>query len=89
MTDTPARIAEAGRAGPESAMKIRRALISVWDKSGVVELASALAAQGAEILSTGGTAQALREAKLRTMGRNPEYAKPYYWSSLVLVGQWR
>ncbi len=32
-------------------------------------------------------AQALREAKLRTMGRNPEYAKPYYWSSLVLVGE--
>jgi CHAT domain-containing protein/Tfp pilus assembly protein PilF len=34
-------------------------------------------------------AQALREAKLETMGRNPEYAKPYYWSSLVLVGQGR
>jgi len=65
VTDTPARIAEAGRAGPESAIKIRRALISVWDKSGVVELASALAAQGAEVLSTGGTARALREAELR------------------------
>jgi CHAT domain-containing protein/lipopolysaccharide biosynthesis regulator YciM len=34
-------------------------------------------------------AQALREAKLRTMGRNPEYAKPFYWASLVLVGNRR
>ena len=41
---------------------IRRALISVWDKSGVVELARDLAAMGVEILSTGGTARALREA---------------------------
>jgi CHAT domain-containing protein len=32
-------------------------------------------------------ARALREAKLRTMARHPEYAQPYYWSSLVLVGQ--
>lgn len=63
MTDTGARIVD-GRAGSERAIKIRRALISVWDKSGVVEFASALAAQGAEILSTGGTAQALREAAM-------------------------
>jgi CHAT domain-containing protein/lipopolysaccharide biosynthesis regulator YciM len=34
-------------------------------------------------------AQALRQAKLRTMARNPEYAKPYYWSSLVLLGSRR
>ncbi|HEY3248653.1 MAG TPA: bifunctional phosphoribosylaminoimidazolecarboxamide formyltransferase/IMP cyclohydrolase [bacterium] len=40
---------------------IRRALISVWDKTGLPELAGALAAQGVEILATGGTAQALRE----------------------------
>lgn len=64
MTDTGTRMANAGRAGTESVIKIRRALISVWDKSAVVELASGLAAQGAEILSTGGTAQALREAEL-------------------------
>ena len=42
----------------------RRALISVSDKSGVVEFATRLAACGVEILSTGGTAQALREAGL-------------------------
>ena len=34
--------------------KIARALISVHDKTGVVELAAALDAQGVEILSTGG-----------------------------------
>jgi CHAT domain-containing protein/Tfp pilus assembly protein PilF len=41
----------------------------------------------AELLAGRPKAQALRVAKLRTMSRNPEYAKPYYWSSLVLVGQ--
>jgi len=41
---------------------IRRALISVSDKTGLVALAQALVAQGAEILSTGGSARALREA---------------------------
>lgn len=40
----------------------KRALISVSDKTGVVEMAKGLAALGAEILSTGGTAKALREA---------------------------
>ncbi|MEW6544226.1 MAG: bifunctional phosphoribosylaminoimidazolecarboxamide formyltransferase/IMP cyclohydrolase [Nitrospirota bacterium] len=41
---------------------IKRALISVSDKTGVVEMAKGLAALGAEILSTGGTAKALRDA---------------------------
>ncbi len=41
---------------------IRRALLSVSDKTGLVEFGRFLAAQGAEILSTGGTAKALREA---------------------------
>ena len=41
--------------------KIQRALISVSDKTGVVELARQLAAQGVEILSTGGTAKLLRD----------------------------
>ena len=43
---------------------VRRALISVSDKSGVVELARAIAARNIEILSTGGTARLLREAGL-------------------------
>ena len=41
---------------------VRRALLSVSDKTGVVELARSLAARGVELLSTGGTAKALREA---------------------------
>ncbi|MGO1070135.1 bifunctional phosphoribosylaminoimidazolecarboxamide formyltransferase/IMP cyclohydrolase [Lysobacter sp. CA199] len=43
---------------------IRRALLSVSDKTGLIELAQALAAQNVELLSTGGTAKALREAGL-------------------------
>jgi len=43
---------------------IRRAVISVWDKTGVVEFARGLAEFGVELLSTGGTARALREAGL-------------------------
>jgi phosphoribosylaminoimidazolecarboxamide formyltransferase/IMP cyclohydrolase len=41
---------------------IKRALISVSDKTGVAEFARALADRGVEVLSTGGTAKALREA---------------------------
>jgi phosphoribosylaminoimidazolecarboxamide formyltransferase/IMP cyclohydrolase len=44
--------------------KIRRALVSVTDKSGLVELAQVLAGFGVELISTGGTAKALREAGL-------------------------
>ena len=43
---------------------IRRALLSTWDKTGLAELASALAELGVELISTGGTATALREAGL-------------------------
>ncbi|HZB45632.1 MAG TPA: bifunctional phosphoribosylaminoimidazolecarboxamide formyltransferase/IMP cyclohydrolase, partial [Pyrinomonadaceae bacterium] len=48
----------------EGLRTIRRALLSVSDKSGLVEFARALAGFGVEILSTGGTAKALREAGL-------------------------
>ncbi len=41
---------------------IRRALISVSDKSGLIDFARALAGYGVEIISTGGTAKALRDA---------------------------
>jgi len=43
---------------------VRRALLSVWDKAGLIDFASALAKQDIELLSTGGTARALREAGL-------------------------
>lgn len=42
-------------------MNNRRALLSVWDKTGIVEFGRALAGLGWEILSTGGTARVLRE----------------------------
>ena len=42
-------------------LSIRRALISVSDKTGVVDLARGLAGRGVEILSTGGTARLLTE----------------------------
>src|SRR5688572_12398401 len=45
--------------------KINRALISVSDKTAVVEFAQALADHGLEIISTGGTAKALRDAGLK------------------------
>ena len=43
-------------------LQIRRALISVSDKSGIVEFGQALAAAGVELLSTGGTFKALQDA---------------------------
>jgi phosphoribosylaminoimidazolecarboxamide formyltransferase/IMP cyclohydrolase len=45
--------------------KVKRALVSVSDKAGVVELARALAALGVEILSTGGTAKLLQKEGLK------------------------
>ena len=44
---------------------IKRALLSVSDKTGLVELGKALAAKNVELLSTGGTAKALRAAGLQ------------------------
>ena len=44
--------------------QIRRALLSVTDKSGLVEFAQALAGHGVALVSTGGTARTLREAGL-------------------------
>lgn len=46
---------------------IKRALISVSDKTGIVEFAAALAAKGVEIISTGGTAKSLTEAGLKVI----------------------
>ena len=47
--------------------KVKRALVSVSDKSGVVELARALADMEVEILSTGGTARTLRQNGIEIM----------------------
>jgi phosphoribosylaminoimidazolecarboxamide formyltransferase / IMP cyclohydrolase len=48
-------------------VKIKRALLSVSDKSGLAELGAALAQKGVELVSTGGTAKALRDAGLTVM----------------------
>src|SRR5690606_17582468 len=56
------RMTHAPIEGPS--VTVRRALLSVSDKTGLVELAQALAAHGVELLSTGGTAKALRDAGL-------------------------
>ena len=44
--------------------KVQRALLSVTDKTGLVEFAQALTTYGVELVSTGGTARTLREAGL-------------------------
>lgn len=43
---------------------LRRALLSVSDKAGLIDLARALDARGVELISTGGSAQAIRDAGL-------------------------
>ena len=48
----------------QSPIKIRRALISVFDKTGVVNMAQSLLDLGVEILSTGGTEKVLRKANI-------------------------
>lgn len=45
--------------------KISRALISLSDKTGIVEFAKELAGMGVELISTGGTAKTLRDAGLK------------------------
>ena len=46
--------------------RVTRALLSVSDKTGLVTLARSLAARGIALVSTGGTAKALKEAGLRS-----------------------
>ena len=48
----------------ESLRRISRALLSVSDKSGLIEFARALSGFGIDLVSTGGTAKALKEAGL-------------------------
>jgi phosphoribosylaminoimidazolecarboxamide formyltransferase/IMP cyclohydrolase len=47
-----------------TSIPIKRALLSVSDKTGLADLGRALAAKGVELVSTGGTAKALRDAGL-------------------------
>jgi len=49
---------------PHADVRVARALISVSDKSGLIERAKRLAALGIELVSTGGTSKALKDAGL-------------------------
>ena len=51
-------------AAPASDGRIRRALLSVYDKTGLTDFAAGLAKQGVELLSTGGSAKAIAAAGL-------------------------
>src|SRR6266540_7229891 len=62
MDDPETAAGEQQPAAAKGAVQVRRALISVSDKTGVVEFARGLTELGVEIVSTGGTARALREA---------------------------
>ncbi|HZO05644.1 MAG TPA: bifunctional phosphoribosylaminoimidazolecarboxamide formyltransferase/IMP cyclohydrolase [Solirubrobacterales bacterium] len=57
-----ARADTANETTGDGGIRVRRALVSVSDKTGIADFAKSLAALGVEILSTGGTASALREA---------------------------
>ncbi len=59
MTDTAS-----ANPAPVNLAPVKRALLSVSDKTGLIDLAKALAARKVELISTGGTARALREAGL-------------------------
>ncbi len=45
-------------------MSVKRALLSVYDKTGLVELGQALAELGVELIGSGGTARTLMQAGL-------------------------
>ena len=47
--------------------KITRALLSVSNKTGLLDFAKSLAAHGVELLSTGGTAKLIRDAGLKVI----------------------
>jgi phosphoribosylaminoimidazolecarboxamide formyltransferase/IMP cyclohydrolase len=63
-------------------MPIRRALISVSDKTGLIDFARALAARGVELLSTGGTHKALSDAGLKVTA-----VQDYTGSPEVMAGR--
>src|SRR5262245_49006741 len=64
ITGAPRRPRREPPAMPATLRPIRRALLSVSDKSGLVELARFLIERGVALLSTGGSAHALRQAGL-------------------------
>ena len=62
---------------------VRRALLSVWDKTGIVELAQDLHGRGVELLSTGGTMATLQRAGLPVTGVSDFTGHPEVFSGRV------
>ena len=58
-------------------VKVQRALVSVSDKTGIVEFVSSLVEMGVEIISTGGTAKALKAAGIDVIAIEP--TQPILW----------
>src|SRR3989304_9047871 len=52
---------------PSHPRRITRALLSVSDKTGLIDFAKSLAGHGSELVSTGGTAKALKDAGLKVI----------------------
>ena len=61
-----------------------RALLSVWDKTGLIELAQGLEALGVDLVASGGTANALRDGL--TSQWSP-FAFAAFWNSCHLDSQ--
>ncbi len=61
-------ISQSNPKNTSSQNKIKRALVSVSDKTGIVEFAQALSKMGVDIISTGGTAKTLHEAGIDVIG---------------------
>jgi phosphoribosylaminoimidazolecarboxamide formyltransferase / IMP cyclohydrolase len=61
---------------------VTRALLSVSDKTGLIEIASVLASLNVELLSTGGTAKAIRDAGFKVID-----VSDYTGSQEILVEQ--
>ena len=56
---------------PKNLRPVSRALLSVSDKTGLIDFAKALQALGIELLSTGGTAKAISRASLADLEKVP------------------
>ncbi len=64
-------------------VKIKRALISVSDKTGIVEFAQKLASFDVEILSTGGTFRLLKENNINAIESSDYSAIHHFFNSRV------
>jgi phosphoribosylaminoimidazolecarboxamide formyltransferase/IMP cyclohydrolase len=83
MAREPATSGEAGRtAAPSEPLRVRRALLSVADKTGIAEFGAGLSQLGIELLSTGGT-----EAELRAAGVEVRPVEEFTGQEEILGGR--